>query len=239
MSTAETDLFDDGLSLEEEIEEMFQKQSESEEIESLLNENIVAGVYENEYQIEPMYSTSSWSPAEIEEHLDSYFRFFSKSDMDLIYMHFIGDKTQVDLQNIFHKTQPAISCTVDRIQRQVEIVVRMQRMMDEFIRFISDPAIRINYRDRDILLVFFYTTSIIRTSQIIGISHTVCRTRIDEAVKTVKEAGYTRIYGHLKYILDNLNKVKKNLSDEVIIDKPGKYDYPSGHVSQELPFEIL
>ena len=34
--------------LKEEIEDLFCEQSETEEIESIINENIVAGIYENE-----------------------------------------------------------------------------------------------------------------------------------------------------------------------------------------------
>lgn len=236
----EPELFEShNTSLQDEIEDLFSEQSETEEIESIINENIVAGIYENELQLEPLCSSDGWSPIEIEEHLESYFRFFSKSDMDLIYMYFIGTKTQVDLQNIFHKTQPAISCTVDRIQRQIGTIVKIQSMMDEFIYFISDPKVKLSYRDRDILLVFFYSTSIVKTSQIIGISHMVCRARIDEAMKAVKETGNKMIYDYFQYILNNLNKVKKDVSEEVIIEKIGKHDYPSGHVSQELPFELL
>lgn len=226
-------------SLEEEIAEMFDSQTESAEIESMINENMVAGLYENEIQLEPLCSSAGWSPEEIEEHLESYFRFFSRSDLDLIYMYFIGGKTQIDLQSIFRKTQPAISCTVDRIQRQIGAIVKIRKMMDEFISFISDPDIRLSYRDRDILLVFFYSTSIVKTSQIIGISHMVCRARIDDALKALKETGHERIREYFEYILENLNKVKKNVSEEAIVETPGKYDYPSGHIARELPFGLL
>lgn len=235
----EKELFDTDLALKEEIEDMFNTRSESEEIDSLINENIVSGIYANEIQLEQLYSCKDWSTSEIEENLDDYFRFFSKIDMDLIYMYFIGDKTQVDLQNIFDKTQPAISCTVDRIHRQIGTIIKIQGMMDEFVDFISDPNNKLSYRDRDILLILFYSTSIAKTSQIIGISTMVCRARIADALKTVKETGHQKIYEYFLFIMENLNKVKKGVSDDAIIDKPGRFDYPSGHVSQELPFEML
>lgn len=230
-------------SLEEEIEAMFEENqrqdttySESDEIRSMFDDSIVSGVYENEMQMDQLNTHSDFSPAEIEEHLESYFRFFSRSDMDLIYMHFIGEKTQIDLQDILLKTQPAISCTVERIQKQIGIIVQMQSMLDEFIYFISDPNLRLTHRDRNILLVFFYTTSIIKTSQIIGISHMVCRARIDSAIQALKETGHEKIYLFFEYILENLNKVKKSVSEEAIVETPGKHDYSSGHISQELPF---
>lgn len=224
-----------------EIEAMFHSWQntsgdEEEEISSYVNEKVVNGMYENEIELEQLNSADSFSPMEIEEHLESYFRFFSKSDMDLIYMNFIGDKTQIDLQEIFHKTQPAISCTADRIKEQIGVIVKIQNVIDEFIYFITDPNVKLTNRDRNILLVFFYSTSIAKTAQIIGVNSMICRTRIDSALNRLIEGGHTKIYNYFKFILENLNKVKKDLTEEIASKKPGKYDYSSGHVSQELPF---
>lgn len=211
-------------------------EDEENDIYSIVNNKIVCGLYENEIELEDLNSADSFSPAEIDEQLESYFRFFSKSDMDLIYMNFIGGKTQIDLQKIFHKTQPAISCTSDRIKEQIGVIVKIQNVIDEFIEFITDPKIKMTNRDRNILLVFFYSTSIVKTAQTIGINPMICRTRIDSAMSNLVKQGHENIYNHFKYILENLNKVKKDLSGDITSKKPGKYDYSSGHVSQELPF---
>ena len=230
---------DDSQQFDNEIESMFNSWANTtdyEEVSDYVNEKVVAGLYENEVELQPLCTADDYSPEEIEDRLNAYFRYFSKSDMDLIYMNFIGDKTQVDLQEIFHKTQPAISCTSDRIKRQIGVVVKIQNVMDEFISFITDPNLKIPYRDKNILLVFFYSTSIIKTGRIIGINPMLCRARIDSALKLLKSYGHRRIYEYFSYILENLNKVKKDVSDDVIAKKPAKYDYPDGHVSQELPF---
>ena len=221
-----------------EISQMFEswaKTSESEEIEEIVNERIVSGLYANEIEIEYGYSSDAFSAEEIEDCLQSYFRFFSKSDLDMIYMNFIGDKTQVDLQHIFHKTQPAISCTADRIKEQILIIVRMQKVIDEFLEFITSN-IPFSYRDRNILLVFFYSTSIIKTAQIIGINPMVCRARINSAMDHLKSVGNLKLYNFFEFLLENLNKVKKDVDENLVDRKPSKYDYSSGHLSQELPF---
>ena len=221
-----------------EISQMFEswaKTSESEEIEEIVNERIVSGLYANEIEIEYGYSFDDFSAEEIEDYLQSYFRFFSKSDLDMIYMNFIGDKTQIDLQHIFHKTQPAISCTADRIKEQISIIVRMQKVIDEFLEFITSN-IPFSYRDRNILLVFFYSTSIIKTAQIIGINPMVCRARINSAMDHLKSVGNLKLYNFFEFLLENLNKVKKDVDENLVDRKPSKYDYSSGHLSQELPF---
>lgn len=229
----------DEYEVDSEISQMFDslaKTSEQEEIEGIVNERIVSGLYANEIEIEYGYSSDAFSPEEIEDCLQSYFRFFSKSDLDMIYMNFIGDKTQVDLQNIFHKTQPAISCTADRIKEQILIIVKMQKVIDEFLEFITDTSIPFSYRDRNILLVFFYSTSIIKTAQIIGINPMVCRARINSAMEHLKNVDNLKLYNFFEFILENLNKVKKDVGESLVERKPSKYDYSSGHLSQELPF---
>ena len=239
-SFQEPELFSEGQDQTSiEIAEMFSGWNncgESEEIDELINSNVVAGMYENEIELEPLCTADNFTPVEIEEHLESYFRFFSKADMDLIYMNFIGDKTQIDLQKIFNKTQPAISCTSDRIKEQIAIIVKIQSVIDEFIYFITDPKVKLSYRDKNILTVFFYSTSIVKTAKIIGINPMICRVRIDNAMESVKQLGYDKVYDYFVYILENLNKVKKDVSDDLAAKKPGKYDYSSGHISQELPF---
>lgn len=229
--------------IREEIASMFRAWENSsgidgddEDIAAIVNEKIVCGIYENEIELETLCTADSYSSEEIEECLKNYFRFFSKADMDLIYMNFIGNKTQIDLQNVFHKTQPAISCTSDRIKEQIDVIVKIQNVIDEFIEFITNPKIKITNRDRNILLVFFYSTSIAKTAQIIGINPMICRTRIDSAIENLLKEGHEKIYSHFKFLLDNLNKVKKDISENIAIKKPGKYDYSSGHISQELPF---
>ena len=210
--------------------------SDQEEIDEIVNERIVSGLYANEIEIEQGYSSDSFSPEEIEECLQNYLRFFSKSDLDMIYMNFIGDKTQVDLQHIFHKTQPAISCTADRIKEQITIITKMQKVIDEFLEFITDEEVPFSYRDRNILLVFFYSTSIIKTAQIIGINPMVCRARINSAMEHLKKIENMKLYEFFEFLLENLNKVKKEVEENLIERKPSKYDYSSGHLSQELPF---
>ena len=64
----------------------------------------------------------------------------------------------------------------------------------------------------------------------------LCRSRIERAVETVRNMGYEKIYGYFQYILDNLNKIKKDVVEELTEKAPCRRDYASGHLSQEFDF---
>ena len=87
-----------------------------------------------------------------------------------------------------------------------------------------------------ILTVFFYSTSITKTAQLLGITPMLCRARVEKAVERLKGLGHDSIYSYFQYILENLNKVKKEVSAGFAVRAPANRDYPSGRVAQTLPF---
>lgn len=176
--------------------------------------SIVNGFYVDEEPVEIGYDRSYYDNHEIEDHLDIYFRLFGLKDMDIIYLYFLSNKRQHDIKDIVCKTQPAVSYDVNRIRDQMDFVVKVITFMDDFIGFIIDPDNGLELSDRELLLVFFYSTSIVKTSQILGFGQISCRVKILRAIERVKELGYDDIYDILTYIANNLNRIKKSVSDE-------------------------
>ena len=115
---------------------------------------------------------------------------------------------------ILDKTQPAISYDVTRIKRQIEYVMRVVEFVDDFIVFIVDENVKLNTHERELLTVFFYSTSIIKTSKILNQNHITCRTHINNTINKLKELGYMEQYEFFAYLLENLNKVKKQITVE-------------------------
>ena len=170
---------------------------------------IVHGYLANQIQIQQGNTRQDYSNLQIEDHLDVYFRMFSKYDLDIIYLYFLTQKRQGQIKQIFNKTQPAISYDVNRICYQVDFVIRMVQKQDEFILFITDEQNGLKLMQRQLLLVFFYSTSIAKTAQILGHNQITCRTRIRKVIKKLNQLGYIQLYKFFEYILNNLNKVKK------------------------------
>ena len=184
------------------------------EFEDIPKGKVVNGFLENEIEIEYHTDTTAYSNYELCEHLDSHFRFFGGKDMDIILLYFLSRKRQDEIMKILDKTQPAISYDVTRIKKQIEYVMRVVEFVDDFIVFIIDENVKLNTHERELLTVFFYSTSIIKTSKILNQNHITCRTHINNTINKLKDLGYKEQYEFFSYLLENLNKIKKQIAVE-------------------------
>lgn len=177
--------------------------------EQFFEEKVVHGFFQNEELIQEGYSRQDYSNLQIQDHLDLYFRLFGKSDLDIIYLYFLSNKKQHEIKSILDKTQPAVSYDVNRIKNQMQFVIKMIQKQDDFVLFIINENNGLTLKERELLLVFFYSTSLVKTSKILGQNQITCRTRIRKAIEKLKEIGETDMYLFFCYILENLNVIKK------------------------------
>lgn len=174
-----------------------------------LQEKYVAGYLENELQLQPGYNRDDYTNWQVNEYLDTYFRFFGKKDMDIVYLYFISRKKQEQIMEILGKTQPAVSYDVTRIKEQINFVVKLLYCLDDFIMFIVNPENKMKTYDKQMLVLFFYTTSISKTARLLGINNITCRSHLWTIVNRLLSQGHNDIYNMFKYIMGNLNKIKK------------------------------
>ncbi len=172
-------------------------------------EHYVAGYSVNETEIAEKASRDSYTNWEVNEYLGNYFRFFGQKDMDIIYLYFLSGKKQEDLVKILGKSQPAISYDVTRIKEQIDFVIKLVSSIDDFIMFIVDDDNKLNTYDREMLTLFFYSTSIVKTSRLMGINNITCRSHLNTVVNRLLANGYVDMYNLFKYIMSNLNNIKK------------------------------
>lgn len=173
------------------------------------DERYVAGYSANEMEIAEKANRDSYTNWEVNEYLGNYFRFFGQKDMDIIYLYFLSGKKQEDLVKILEKSQPAISYDVTRIKEQIDFVIRLVSSIDDFIMFIVDDDNRLNTYDREMLTLFFYSTSIVKTSRLMGINNVTCRSHLNTVVNRLLSNGHVDMYNLFKYIMSNLNNIKK------------------------------
>ena len=173
------------------------------------NERYVAGYSANETEIEEKASRDSYTNWEVNEYLGNYFRFFGQKDMDIIYLYFLSGKKQEDMVRILGKSQPAISYDVTRIKEQIDFVIKIVSSIDDFIMFIVDDDNRLNTYDREMLALFFYSTSIVKTSRLMGINNITCRSHLNTVVNRLLSNGHVDMYNLFRYIMSNLNNIKK------------------------------
>lgn len=173
------------------------------------DERYVAGYSVNEMEIEEKVNRDSYTNWEVNEYLGNYFRFFGQKDMDIIYLYFLSGKKQEDLVKILRKSQPAISYDVTRIKEQIDFVIKLMSSIDDFIMFIVDDDNKLNTYDREMLTLFFYSTSIVKTSRLMGINNITCRSHLNTVVNRLLANGHVDMYNLFKYIMSNLNNIKK------------------------------
>ena len=173
------------------------------------DEKYVAGYSANEMEITEKVNRDSYTNWEVNEYLGNYFRFFGQKDMDIIYLYFLSGKKQEDLVRILGKSQPAISYDVTRIKEQIDFVIKLVSSIDDFVMFIVDDDNRLNTYDREMLTLFFYSTSIVKTSRLMGINNITCRSHLNTVVNRLLSNGHVDMYNLFKYIMSNLNNIKK------------------------------
>lgn len=178
------------------------------------DERYVAGYSVNEMEIAEKVNRDSYTNWEVNEYLGNYFRFFGQKDMDIIYLYFLSGKKQEDLVKILRKSQPAISYDVARIKEQIDFVIKLMSSIDDFIMFIVDDDNKLNTYDREMLTLFFYSTSIVKTSRLMGINNITCRSHLNTVVNRLLSNGHVDMYNLFKYIMSNLNNIKKYVPRE-------------------------
>lgn len=209
---------------------------EDEETDEPVAEKYVAGYYDDEEYPENGYSFDDFSFSEIYELIGDFFHLFSNGEKDMIYLNFIAQKTQNELSEIFKVTQPALSNTSFKIKKQLTTVKYFKNILDDFLTFISDDE-EICNRDKNILLIFLYSTSVTKVARILGLEPALCRARVFKAIERLKEKpGAFRIYEYFNYFMHHLNHIKKRISENSISEDKSRKDYPSGHVLQMFDF---
>ena len=169
----------------------------------------VAGYLENEIEIITAHDRDNYTNWQVNECLDGYFRFFGQKDMDTIYLYFISKKKQEEIMSILGKSQPAVSYDVSKIREQIDFVVKLLSSIDDFIMFITDPENDMKTSDKEMLTLFFYTTSIAKTARLMGINNISCRSHLNTIVNKLLSKGYNDMYNLFRFIMSNLNYVKK------------------------------
>lgn len=206
-------------------------------INSLFERNNIVGFYKDEEHARSIPSTDGFEPDEIEEHLRDYLKYFSKEERDFIMLNFVLGKSQVELMELFGKTQPALCNDSNRIKKEIHTIEEIRKISPETLKFLISEDTGLNYFSRDVLLVFFYSMSVTKTAKIMGVNPMLCRARIESSIKALGELGYDEIYGYFQYILDNLNKIKRTVVEEFEDKKTSRLDYSDGHLLQEFSFD--
>lgn len=137
-------------------------------------------------------------------------RFLNKKDIDILYLYFIAEKKQLDLQEILNRTQPSLCYDIKRIRERIELILYLQCVFDIFLNFLETRQDMYEDYEVDILVLLFYTTSYSYTSRVLQKKYGISvRYAFDKLMRKLLENEHYDIYEIFLVISRNKNKIKR------------------------------
>jgi len=150
------------------------------------------------------------------------FAFLNDKDLDILYLIFVSQKKQKDVQRILNRTQPSLAYDIKRIRRRLRFITYLHSVFDIFLDFMRRERDAENFTSEElgILTLMFYTSSftltarVLNTSQVrVRHSYTKCLRRMEQMASEVtskKEIrGWWAVYEIFQIIRSNLNIVRR------------------------------
>ena len=150
------------------------------------------------------------------------FAFLNDKDLDILYLIFVSEKKQKDVQKILGRTQSSLAYDIKRIRRRLKFINYLHGVFDIFLEFLRREQELENFtaEELEILTLMFYTSSftltarVLQTSQVrVRHSYTKCLRRMEENANsglTKEESRYWwSIYEIFQIIRSNLNIVRR------------------------------
>jgi len=159
------------------------------------------------------------------------FSFLNDKDLDILYLIFVSQKKQKDVQKILGRTQSSLAYDIKRIRRRLKFITYLHSVFDIFLNFLRQEKTREIFTSEElsILTLMFYTSSftltarVLNTSQVrVRHSYTKCLRRMEEnAADAVEKKNkgeadakeeveyWWAVYEIFQIIRSNLNIVRR------------------------------
>ena len=149
-----------------------------------------------------------YSQFEIANHLETIMHFLGSKDRDIVYMFFVLKKRQNDIAEILKKTQAAVSYDTNRIKEQIEFIIYLVSVVDEFLMFLEDNRGKFSSEDCDILTLMFFTSSYTQSAKILNVNKISLRNKFFKILERL-DLKYEKMHEVFLAVSKNLNKIKK------------------------------
>lgn len=153
----------------------------------------------------------------------SVFGFLNDKDRDILFLIFVSQKKQNDVQTILGRSQPSLCYDIKRIRRRLKFIFYLHSVFDDFVLFIqeqnNDNSIngdnaRFSSVDLEIMTLMFYTSSFTIASTMMGISSVRVRYTYNKCLRKVWDMGRYDIYEILNIVRRDLNIVRRRCRGE-------------------------
>lgn len=135
--------------------------------------------------------------------------FLNAKDRDILYLVFVSNKKQKDIQEILGRSQPSLCYDIKRIRKRLRFIFYLNKVFDIFIEFLGSPPDVFCHFEIEVMLLMFYTSSFTMTSEVLGVSQVKVRYSFDRCLIRLEEIELWEIYEIFMVIRSNLNLVRR------------------------------
>jgi len=151
----------------------------------------------------------------------SLFSFLNPKDRDILYLIFLSQKKQTEVQDIMGRGQSSLCYDIKQIRRRLKCISYLHSVFDIFVEFTEKRARGLfTPQQIGVLTVLFFSTSYIITAETLGMSQVRVSANFEKCMDILKEKKIWEIYEIFYTIKDNLNVIKRTYRRKgVVLDE--------------------
>jgi len=139
----------------------------------------------------------------------SIFGFLNDKDRDILYLIFVSQKKQKDVQRILNRSQPSLCYDIKRIRRRLQYIWYIHKVFDIFINFTQEKSRFFTTEEMEILTLMFYTSSFTMTAKMMRLSQVKTRYAYNKCLRRMEALEMWEPYEIFMVIRENLNAIKR------------------------------
>ena len=182
----------------------------------------IGGNIENLPRIEPNVKRQPFLKITIEQirELEPILKFLNKKDRDILYLIFVAQKKQKEVQRILGRSQPSLCYDIQRIRSRLKFIVYLFSVFDIFLDFLIHRADKLDFGDGagavelkreaiTVLVLLFYTTSFTQTAKLMGKPQIRARYLFEKTLQIMEQQQMWDVFEIFSAIRENLNIVRR------------------------------
>lgn len=136
------------------------------------------------------------------------FSFLNYKDRDILYLIFVAQKKQCEVQKILQRSQPSLCYDIKRIRKRLKFIFYLDSVFDVFLDFVENQEI-FSDEEMSILTSMFYTSSFTMTHRVLNMSQVKVRYSFNKMLDKMVDLEMWEIFEIFSIIRGNLNIIRR------------------------------
>ena len=141
----------------------------------------------------------------------SVLSFLNEKDRDILYLIFVSNKKQKDVQQILNRSQPSLCYDIKRIRKRLYFIFYLHKIFDIFVEFLENSSEDGTFEpfELEVLTLMFYTTSFTLAAKILDKSQVKVRYTYDKCLRRLEDLEMWEVYEIFVVVRSNLNIIRR------------------------------